>query len=200
MKKVNKQFIIIPSLILSLVIGWVIMIYLPAHEELRGLNKQLRNLEEKEKQIVAESRIRMMRAKVDSLATNLDSRLKRFYPEGQLLDIGRMINEIVERNSLRLISITPDYDSLSVFKDEKIEVSQLPITIELKGGFNEFTQFLDGISDCPFVLHFREVTLGKEDVAKPDLDIVLEGIVGMRKVKPLEKSSENMIASNTISE
>lgn len=200
MKLVNKQLIIIPSLILGLVIGWVIMIYLPAHKELGVLNKQLRTLEEKEKQIVAESRIRMMRAKVDSLSANLDDRLERFYPEGQLLDIGRMINEIVERNSLRLISITPNYDSLAVFKNEKVEISQLPLTIELKGSFNELTQFLDGISDFPFVLHFREVTLGKQNVARPDLDIVLEGIVGLRKVKALEESLENVIASITISE
>ena len=78
----NKRLIILISIIIILVIGWVVMVYVPATRDLGELSKKLAALEEKERKMIPYHQIRMIQADVDSLTENLDDRMERFYPEG----------------------------------------------------------------------------------------------------------------------
>ena len=118
MKQMNKQIIIIPSFILGLVVVWLISIYMPLNKEIGNLKMSLETLKEKERQIVPGHRVQVVRKSVDSLSTEIINLTKRLYPEDKLLELGQLIDEIGTAYSLSLVSVTPDYESLSLFKEE----------------------------------------------------------------------------------
>ena len=163
-------------MIAILLLGWVVMVHIPASRDLKQLNQQLAALEEKERQRVPEHRIQAIRTQVDSLSVNVDERMERFYPEEQLLDLGRTIESVGKQYSLRLVSITPDYESLPLFVENNKEISELPLSIEFKGHFEQLTQFLDAIPEFPFVMRFREMVYEKENSSKKELYITLKGV------------------------
>ena len=195
----NKRLIILISIIIILVIGWVVMVYVPATRDLGELSKKLAALEEKERKMIPYHQIRMIQADVDSLTENLDDRMERFYPEGKLLDLGRTIESIGKQYSLRLVSITPDYESLPLFVENNKEISELPLTIEFKGNFEQLTKFLDCIHEFPFVMRFHEMIYEKENTDQKELNITLRGVVALRRIKPLENDPGNEMASIGIS-
>ena len=191
----NKRIIILISIIIILVIGWVVMVYIPASRDLGKLSKQLAALEEKERKLIPYHQIRIIQAEVDSLTESLDDRMKRFYPEEQLLDLGRTIENIGKQYSLHLVSITPDYESLPLFVENDKEISELPLTIEFKGDFEQFTQFLDDIPKFSFVMRFHGLIFHKMDANKKELDITLEGVIALQRMKSFDKSPGNVLAS-----
>ena len=194
----SKRIILPVSFIVVLIVGWVIMVYLPASKELGRLNRRLSDLKEKERQIIPEEKIQAMRVVVDSLAAYLDTSLERFYPEEQLIDLGRAIESIGKEYSLQLVNITPDYESLPLFHDNPKEISELPVTVDFSGGFPDLTRFLDTMSNFPFVMRFDEMTLSKEGSLSKELSISLKGVVVFRNVKKPELKQEERMANTGV--
>lgn len=192
----NKKFVIMPSLIVLLFVGWFMTFHKPVSREMGILGEQLTELEEKEKQIVSEAEVRAVRSEVDSLFSKLDEGMGRIYPEKQLLDLGRAVDNIGKHFGLKLISIVPDYESLSLFIEDQGDISELPVTMVFEGSFQEFTQFLDGISEFPLVLRVNEVTLEKEDQDRTELSIQMRGIIVLRKEGAYEDTSKRKDITN----
>ena len=194
----SKRIILPVSFIVVLVVGWIVMVYLPASKELGKLNRRLNDLKEKERQIIPDDQIQAMRVVVDSLAAHLDASLERFYPEEQLIDLGKAIESIGKEYSLQLVNITPDYESLPLFQDNPKEISELPVTVDFMGGFPDLTRFLDTMSEFPFVMRFEEMTLSKEGSLSRELSISLKGVVVFRNVKTPEKKPEDRMANTGV--
>ena len=194
----NKRIILPVSFIVVLIVGWFVMVYFPASKDLGKLNRHLSDLKEKERQLIPDEKIREMRVIVDSLAAYLDASLERFYPEEQLIDLGRAIESIGKEYALQLVNITPDYESLPLFEGSMKEISELPVTVEFSGGFPDLTHFLDTISKFPFVMRFDEMTLSKEGSVSRELSISLKGVVVFRNVKTPEQKPEDRIANTGV--
>jgi Tfp pilus assembly protein PilO len=193
---VNKKIVIWPSFAVLVLIGWFMTFHKPVRREMGILSGQLRELEKKEKEIVSEEEVRAIRSEVDSLFSKLDEGMERIYPEKQLLDLGRAVENIGKHFGLKLISIVPDYESLSIFIEDKGEISELPVTMEFEGSFQEFTQFLDGISEFPLVIHVNEATLEKGNQDSTELNIKMRGVIIMRKEGTYEDTSKRKDVTN----
>jgi len=192
----NKKVVLIPSVIFVLIVGWVVAVYLPARREVGVLKKRLETLEEKEQLAISSEKVRMMKEVVDSLSSRLNSGMKRIYPEEGLLDLGRVVEKVGKRYGLRLISIAPDYESLSLFSEKKKEISELPMTIEFKGKFTQFARFLDGISEFPIILQVNEVSMEKVAQGSSELTIKLRGVIVFRKERVRESAGKRKDVTN----
>jgi len=192
----NNKIVLIPSAIFILIVGWIIVVYLPVHREIGALDDQLKSLEEKEKRAIPDTRVRMMRGVVDSLSSRLESRKGQIYPEEGLLDLGRVVEKIGKGYGLQLISIAPDYGSLSLFSEKKEEISELPMTIGYKGKFSQFTRFLDGISEFPIILRVNEVSMEKIAEGNSELTITLRGVIVFRKERVHESTEKRKDVTN----
>ncbi len=186
----NKTIIIIPSFIIGLIFVWIILVYLPISKGKDELKKQLTTLEEKERNNISETKVNEMKNLVDSLGMSIDEGMKHIYSEERLLDLGKAVDSIGKQYDLQLLSIAPVYDSLALLIKETSLLSELPMLIEFKGGFNHFTQFLDGIPEFPFVLRINEVLIEKKDQESSDLNILLRGVIVLKKERMDEGEKE----------
>ncbi len=191
----SKQIVIIPVFIVVLLIGWMVGVYVPAHKESGLFKKRLATLEQRERQRISEDKIRMMKNVVDSLFTTLDNKMKRFYPEARLLDLGRTIQSTGKRYGLSLISVKLDYDSLALLKNNE-QISELPMTMEFKGTFNQLGKFLDDMCRFPFVMRVDQVSLEKKGQRGSDLNIELQGIIVLRKERDHEITTKRKNVTN----
>ena len=180
MKFMNKNIVLIPSILFGLIICWFIFIYLPARKEMGNLHEKLAQLVQKQKEIVPEHKIHQMRLVVDSLKTEVDSCLSRFYPDEELVTLGRMVDALSKRHKLTLISVVPDYESLSVFSDQTDDIFELPLTFTFDGEFRSLTQFLDDMPGFPYVMRLNEVLIEKEDVTSEGIQIIVKGVIVFR--------------------
>ncbi len=192
----NNKIVLIPSVIFILIVGWVIVVYLPACRESGVLENQLKSLEEKQRQAIPDTRVRMMRDVVDSLSSRWESRMGQFYPEEGLLDLGRVVEKIGKGYGLQLISIAPDYGSLSLFSERGEEISELPMIIEFKGKFSQFARFLDGISEFPIILRIHEVSMERIAEGNSELTITLRGVIVFRKERVHESPEKRKDVTN----
>jgi Tfp pilus assembly protein PilO len=184
----NKKRIMLPLMITILVIMWFTGIYLPISRETGILNKRISSLQIKMGKEIPELKIKMIKIVVDSLNNQLNNLEQRFYPENELLELGRLIEKIGKRFGLSLVSVTPDYESLSLLIEKKEEVFELPMKTEFKGTFRQFTKFMDAIPELPFVFKVSGVYLLKESQSHPELKIQLQGVIVLKK----ERKNENM--------
>ena len=187
----NKTIIAISSFIVVIIIVGVVFVYMPASKEMGVLREQFNRLEERERNNVSELQVREIRRAVDSLYASIDEGMKRIYPEEQLLDLGRAVENIGKEYGLELISIVPDYESLSLFTEATEDISELPMLIEFQGGFDQLTQFLDGIPEFPFVLKINEVNIERMEQDSIDLWIQLRGVIVLKKERSNEGEKEN---------
>jgi len=192
----SKQIIIIPVFIVVFLIGWIVGFYVPIHKESGILKKRLVMLEQRERQRISEDKIQMMKNVVDSLSTTLDNKMKKFYPEGRLLELGRAIQVTGKRYGLNLVSIKLDYSSLALLKDDNEQISELPMTMEFKGTFVQLGKFLDDIPKFPFVMRVNEVLLEKKKRGNSNLNITLQGIIVLRKERAHENTRERKNVTN----
>jgi len=191
----SKKIVLILSLVFVLLVGWIAVVYIPVDRETGVLKKRLETLEEKERDKIPEEKVRMLEDEVDSLSSDLDNKMKRFYPEARLLDLGRTIQSTGKRYGLSLISVKLDYGSLALLKDSE-QISELPMTMEFKGTFNQLGKFLDDIHKFPFVMRVDEVLLEKEKRRGSNLNIKLQGVIVLRKERNHEITTKRKNVTN----
>ncbi len=179
----NNKWYIIPSVIVFLLAIWLVLVYLPIHHEMRDLGKQLESLEEIEKLQISINQLNYLRTMLDSLYISVDKNMERIYPENQLLDLGRAVEDIGKEYGLKLVSIVPDYESLSLFTDQNGEIVELPIMMQFGGRFQQLTQFLDHSNAFPYVLRIHEVIIENNSTSQysSELEITLRGVIVLKK-------------------
>jgi hypothetical protein len=146
-----------------------------------GMNQRIVELEEKERQEIPESKIRLMQGLIDSLSASFERRMDRIYPEEDFLKLGDTLEKVCKSYDLKLTSIIPDFKGLSQLIEGKTDISELPITIELTGRFLDLGSFIDDLDHLPFIIKLNEVNLEKQVENQYNLKITLQGVIFLRK-------------------
>lgn len=177
----DKKQIFLPTFLVGLLSAWLVFAFLPVRRETVALKERLRELEDRERKEIPEAQVDLMEAVVDSLALKYDISMDRIYPEKKLLDLGPDVEAVGKKYGLRLISIAPDYESLSSFAESQGEISELPVRIHFQGSFRGFAGFLDKLPQFPFAMRVHQAVLHKEEEDGSAINIQLQGVVILRK-------------------
>ncbi len=179
----NKKLFLMPGLMILILVVWIIVVYLPTNREMGALKDRLVSLNAMEQQRISENQVRHLRTILDSLYMWVDESMERIYPEEQLLDLGRVIENIGKEYGLELISIVPDYESLSLFIEQSGEIVELPVMMQFGGRFEQLAQFLDHSNALPYVLRINEVIIenNSESQYSSELDITMRGVIVLKK-------------------
>jgi len=178
---VDKKLILIPAVTFVLFLMWMMFSYMPLSKHRSQLKHKIEVLEKREKEKISEKEFMSMKTLVDSLEARLRRGKERFYPAENLLDLGREIEEIVRKYDISLMSITPNYPSLAIFKDSQSSIVELPLSVQLQGRFISFAKFLDDIPHLPFILRVNEVTLKVEEKSANSITIIFQGVIVLDK-------------------
>ena len=173
----DKKLITIPALTVIICVAWFMLIHMPLQKSSSRFIQKIDVLEQREKAQISEEQLQTVQMLVDSLEKQIARNTEKFYPADHLLDLGREIEDIVETYDIRLVSITPNYPSLAIFKDSQSTVVELPLSVELQGRFMQFAEFLDNLQSLPFTFNVNEVTLEVRKESTKSIAIILKGVI-----------------------
>ena len=188
----KNKIIIISALMVVMIITWFVVIYMPDSKNIGKMKDRLAVLEEKERQGISERKVHILENHIESLNKKLKSNLDRIYPQQQLVDLGGHVEKIGKQYHLRLVSIFPEYSSLSQLHEGGQEFNELHVTIEFAGLFHRVAEFLDNIDEFPFVIRVNGVTLEKKIEKQSELKITLQGVIVLRK----ERAHDSNVKQN----
>jgi Tfp pilus assembly protein PilO len=177
----KNPWYLLPALMAAVNLFWVALMFLPLRKESVQLSVRLNELRAKTKQEIPEPEIRRVQSKVDSLAVAVASVEQRLYPESELLKLGGVLETVGSRVGLKLVSVAPQYDSLTVVVNSKETINELPLRIEYEGTFVNLSRFLDQASEFPFILKMTGISIKKANPGNPELFIQLSGGVVIKK-------------------
>jgi hypothetical protein len=160
---------------------WIAFILVPSNKKIGELNKQLAELRKKESQEIPLYVVESLENLVDSLSAILSNEQQRFFEEKNLLELGRVMESIGREFGLKLVSIAPEYESLSMLTDETGEIFELPSIIRFEGYFLQFAKFLDAIPSFPFIIKPLQVKIENIDPDRRKVLIELKGIIAIHK-------------------
>lgn len=191
MNKSQLKIFILPFATVVLIIVWLSVLYLPVIRNKKELENKWELLQNQIRSEVPEARLETMKTFVDSLFAYIDVREGHFYPVEKLLDLGRSIEQIGKQYGLKLISVSPDYESLALIQKTEEGVTELPLTLEFTGSFIQFAKFVESVPDFPYVIRVNEVFLEKESEDKPALNVIIKGVIVLRKESADEDAVKN---------
>jgi Tfp pilus assembly protein PilO len=162
----------------------------PQNTKIEQMNEQLDILLGKGDRMVPIEKILAQEAVVDSLHLIVKDLKDRLYPVAEFADLGRAIESSGRKFDLRLVNLTPDYSKLNLIQQAGVEITELPITINMTGHFMEFAHYLERLSEFPYV-KATEVTLKRSDEEGSTNQIIIEihGLV-IFKNKLTQKESQ----------
>jgi Tfp pilus assembly protein PilO len=191
MNKSQLKIFILPFATIVLLIVWLSVLYLPVIRNKKELEKKWELLQNQIRSEVPEARLESMKTFVDSLFAYIDVREEHFYPVERLLDLGRSIEQIGKQYGLTLVSVSPDYESLSLIQKAEEGVTELPLTLEFTGSFNQFAKFVESVPDFPYVIRVNEVFLDRESKDSLVLTVIIKGVIVLRKESADEDAVKN---------
>jgi Tfp pilus assembly protein PilO len=162
----------------------------PQDAKIEKMNEQLDILLGKGDRMVPIEKIMAQEAVVDSLHFIVKDMKDRLYPVAEFADLGRAIESSGRKFNLRLITLTPDYSKLNLIQQAGVEITELPITINMTGHFMEFAHYLERLSEFPYV-KATEVVLKRSDEEGSinQINIEIQGLV-IFKNKLTQKDSQ----------
>ena len=192
-----KKIGILAGIVVACLILWMVLVYFPTSKNNEQFEVQKKNLEAKVSSEISDNQVRFMQILVDSLSTTLTNAEARIYPLNKLLQLGHDIEAICKKHDLNLLTITPDYEKISLIYKEQQEVSELPLGFRVEGKFAQLSQFLDAIPTFPFLMRVNEFNIQKKDIIK-DANLVIEfkGAVVLRKERVDEVTNDNLNLPN----
>lgn len=175
---VNKSLIVMLIISAIIFVLWFAGLIMPQSNKITRLNGEIDEFVKLEKQQVSDNTIQLMMLKLDRLTTDIKDVKAHFYPEDEILDLGRRVEKIGENHGLEFISISPEeFANLDFFKGDNKDVTELPIVIEFKGIFKELTDFLDSVEEFPFIIRLNDIKIINGDVRSQELNIYIKGNV-----------------------
>lgn len=172
----DKKQLILPVLSVLAVLAWVLFIYSPMTGEIKRLDERMKDLRMRESRRISPLDIQIKRGKVDSLNVKVGNHLAFFYPEDELLDLGRVMEKTGKEYGLVLESIVPDHNSLALFNTDE-QISELPVTLLYTGKFMQLADFLDGVPDFDVPFKLNEIAIEKDDPDSAELRIEMRGVI-----------------------
>jgi Tfp pilus assembly protein PilO len=164
-----------------IVIGWILLVFWPAAKTIKALTEKSRILIQKDKQSISDLQVKSIQIEADSLTRKLEADMRRLFYEDQLLDLGRVIEQIGKQYGLNLLTVTPDYQFLSSLKENHEQNTVFPMTIVFGGTFVQFTKFLDNINEFPIVFQVETILFKKESESGSKLTGEMHSKIAMRK-------------------
>jgi Tfp pilus assembly protein PilO len=173
---------ILPILgLVCVVIIWGILYYLPRHTKVSTFAKEILSLKKRADSDISEKTIVEIKKRVDSLDSLNEEQEKRIFPAKKLTGIGDYINDLGKKYNLKLLSVTPEYASLTPISVNNEEINDLPLNIEFEGLFLNFAKFLDGIPKFPYAMQIKEVRLSRASLRGSKLLIDLRCVIVLKK-------------------
>jgi Tfp pilus assembly protein PilO len=194
----GKKLFVVPSIMGLIVIGWILLVFWPAAKTIKALTEESRILIQKDKQSISDLQVKSIQLEADSLTRKLEADMRRLFYEDQLLDLGRVIEQIGKQYGLNLLTVTPDYQFLSSLKENQEQITVFPMTIVFGGTFSQFTKFLDNINEFPIVFQVETILFKKESESGSKLTGEMHSKIVMRKkLKDIKQKMQLAMADRT---
>ena len=194
----DKKILIIPSIMVVIVLGWFFLLNTPFNKTIGQLTEQHLILEDKDELSISDSQVQTLKTEVDSLTRKLENNMARLYSEEQLLDLGRVIDNIGKQYGLSLVTIIPDYAVLPRLTEQQQKITVFPLNITFSGTFGQFTRFLDHIPNFPIVFQVESISLTKESGSGVKVKGEMRCKIVMRKENNENKQETQMAMNNQI--
>jgi Tfp pilus assembly protein PilO len=172
----NKKMISMLLIIVLALAAWVLLFLMPLQTRKKQLDQEHERLTALRSRRVSVLEVQRLRSEADSLETRINESMERIFKGDQLLEMGRIMERIGSEYGLKLASITPDYGSLSIFR-ESDQISNLPVQMKFEGAFNGLAGFLDNFDQFPFIINIEAVSVTRTDPYQNHLNIDLQCIV-----------------------
>jgi Tfp pilus assembly protein PilO len=172
----------ITPVLLLVVSGMAIAFYhLPKNTQIQKTKKEIQAFNLKLKKDIPEAAILSAKLQIDTIAAALEKRRVRVYPMERLLGIGSTIQSFIGGYDLTLVTLKPQYDRLAGLEQDTTDISELPITIAVKGRFSSITRLLDNLAGLPFAMNVNGISMIREDRESSVIDVEFNGIVFFSK-------------------
>lgn len=188
--------VILPVVCLVIFIAVMIVYVKPQRAKINEMQDELDILLGKGDKMVPIEKIMAQEAIVDSLRQLIEDVKDRLYPVAEFGELGEAIENSGRRFNLRLVTLTPDYSKLNLIQKDGEEITELPITIDMEGRFLQFAQYLERLSEFPYV-KAREVNLYRSDkkVRSDEIVIEVKGVVIFKNKLNQKSKKESQLAS-----
>ena len=151
-----QKGLILLGLILILVGVWYFMFFSPADEEIQGLRK---SIEKVKVDIQAQQKAKALRAILEAELKALERELKllsaKLPEEKEIPALLSSVNELGRLNGL----------DFQLFKQvravRKDYYSEIPVEVQVKGGFHQLALFLYRVGSLDRILHVSKLKVGK---------------------------------------
>jgi len=155
----------------------------PLQQKIREYSARSKVLEDKIKKDVPEAQIQKVKRMADSTQAAMDQIEARILESEKLFDVGFLVGQQAKAYRMELVAVKPDYTKLAVLEDKKEEIHELPMKLELKGYFKDFTTFWDAVSGFPFAMKVKGIQFLRETMEKPVLTVEMDCIFFFREIK-----------------
>lgn len=171
-KFIPVSFIVILSVLIC------IFGFSPNIKRLKSLNKQINQLKQ---DIAGEARlisnVKSMKAETEEVNTRLNKFKERSFANLEISPILRGLTQMAQASSMEFISVKP-LPAIEIKKDEKegYYLSELPIELELKGGYNEALSLLKQIEEeekTAYRIDRFELTDIPQEIKKHNIKLLL---------------------------
>ena len=172
----NKNiFIALFSVLITLVLVFQFLIYLPKDDEKEQLKADLKLTANKFNTAkLAEKDLENIRLKLHEQEKKLEAIKGKFIYKNQLRDITGRMQQITKGYNLRIADFTPELQS-SFSDTSTVSAGPLPFSITVSGKYMDIGKYLESWSDLEFYIMHEEIFIRKKN---PKQNILEAEIIG----------------------
>ncbi|RMG59687.1 MAG: pilus assembly protein PilO [Deltaproteobacteria bacterium] len=156
----TRQKIILYVLLFVLIgVAYFYLFYNPAMKEIRALEKKNVALQEKirEQRIIAKD-LPAFKREVAKLEAQLNELLEQLPNSKEIPKLLRSISDVGKESGLEFVKFAPKGETQKDF------YAEIPVEIEVTGGYHEFALFADRVSRLPRIVNISDVVFEKPKV------------------------------------
>ena len=170
----NKQFAIASSVAALLLAAFIIFVYWPKHNSVRGIEKRIRKIDDEIKTThSAIGDIRNLGKALAAMQRELNDFEERLPAEEELSSILSEITDIARRHSIEVVSVKPEKPVLfhdadgRTFEFEQKKVKKVTVFVHMKGPYRSLVECMKTLRDSVNILAVLESVsiLRNEDIA-----------------------------------
>ncbi|MFQ5825496.1 MAG: type 4a pilus biogenesis protein PilO [bacterium] len=184
MTKSKKTLLFATIIVLTLSLGWYLVLYQPEATKLNTLKKDTKNLLIKIQSIrVTDRQIAALESQIKVLDHEIADVQGKVLLKSELPGIVSQLERKGKTFGLKFHSIIPDYDSLIKIPNEEEASDLLKLTVhfKLQGYYKNFGNFIDSLGELPFVISLGEISLYYDERIYPELEINMDAVLYLRE-------------------
>ncbi len=161
------------AVIVLIIVGWFFLYYSPQQAAITRMERETEDILRRiNVASSSSSQINELKDEIARLTEDLREKQSKIIPKDSLLFMENELRKLAQENKLEIVSIVPEHEAL--FQSDTSLIIRLPITMELKGKFFDFGNFLENMRELPFMIQESEVAMRTDDDLYPVLMIVLK--------------------------